>query len=298
MNIRSVLPLIGLLLVSCTTKEPADATSVTTTQNSQPTSTAATASTQASTTNPSPSSTSGVEAAPEPYVLEGIEGLIAVDGPQTETYDYDQITTAWASTAGLIDGFLVLNDVPAPISDAPEGDNVASRVDSPTGRLWLVTDNVESPALPSASRMMWWRDDGRLWIVSNFGVGTERLKELTLKIQAGTDGRPELSDDAMVLIGTDTVRELKVTRQSWDLDGHAISLRVSTGGLASQLSDVFAQTMSNYTVDGEAGYQFVRPDGQVTVIWPTTGEGTQWAKLDVAPQHAARVDEIVNALTR
>lgn len=40
--------------------------------------------------------------------------------------------------------------------------------------------------LTSATYVMWWCADGRLWIVSNYGLTPERLKELTLAVQPGS----------------------------------------------------------------------------------------------------------------
>ena len=94
---------------------------------------------------------------------------------------------------------------------------------------------------------MWWRDDGRLWIVSNYGLPPERLAALTLAIEAGPDGVPMLTDPSMRLVGTNTLDDYQAIRQDWTFNGQSLTLAITNGGLAQQLSDLTASSIVELT---------------------------------------------------
>ncbi len=233
------------------------------------------------------------------FTFKGLDGLVAVEDPQPrDSPGTDQRTTAWSTAGGVTDAFLVLADVPAGAVDSPECDCTATRIDSPTGRLWLVTDSVsEVPPPSSVSRTMWWRDDGRLWIVSNYGLGPERLTALTLEIQLGTDGTQMLADPSMTLVGTSSLDNYASVSQPWTFNGQNLSIAVTNGGLARQLDSLTARSIVAQTIAGTAGYKVTLLNGQVNLMWPTV-DPTYWGSVTSGPPLATSIDAIAAAVVR
>ena len=157
-------------------------------------------------------------------------------------------------------------------------------IDVPDGRGYLVTDNGadgKPMTLHSATRLMWWRDDGRLWVVSDYEVTPERLTQLTLEIQPGS-GLPYVIPSAgTTLVGFNTFESYESVRQDWSLDGAFLELAVTSGGLAQQLADVAAVSVVERTIAGAAGYAITLPNGQVNLMWPTAN-ADHWGSLIVA----------------
>jgi len=232
-----------------------------------------------------------------PFTLTGIDGLEPSGEPHPAGASaHDEMTIVWSSTAGVTDAFLVLRDVPAGPAQSPEGDVTAVSIDVPSGKAWLVTDNVREPPAPSsATRVVWWRDDRRLWLVSNYGLTAERLTALTLAIQPGSGLPWVLPDPSMTFVGFADSGFYESVRQDWSLDGSTLELTVTNGGLAQQLADVTPLSVNERTIAGASGYAITLPNGQVNLIWPAD-RSDHWAALLISPGLAGRVDEIAAAI--
>lgn len=140
---------------------------------------------------------------------------------------------------------------------------------------------LERPAPTSATRVMWWRSDGRLWIVSNFGVPPDRLGALALELQPGSGVPFVLPDPAVTFVGFSSLATYESARQSWNLDGSTIELAETTGGLAQQL-DVPIVDVAERTIAGAACYELTLANGQLNMIWPT-GDPDRWDSLIISP---------------
>lgn len=296
MSLRWAFSVVVLGLVACSSDAPGSrSTAAPSTPQATTASTATT--TQPTTTGPAQSTTT---AATGPvsltYTLAGLDGATPRGDAQLIRGDLNDETTAvWASERGVDDAFLMLRDVPAPSSTAPEGDNTATRIDAPSGEAWLVTDNgVGDPAPSSANRVMWWRADGRLWVVSNYGLTPERLVDLTLAIEPASGLPFVLPDSAMQFVGLSTRATYESARHEWDIDGSTLLLAVSNGGLAAQL-DVSATAITQRVLFDAPGYEIRLPNGQINLIWPT-GDDDRWGSMDISPPLASRVDEIAAAI--
>jgi hypothetical protein len=251
------------------------------------------------TTTTEPSTTTTTVSSPPPlkltYTLSGIEGLAPVgDQTVTDASGYTSLIAAWSTDAGVTDGYLFLYETEAPKANEPEGDMTSVSIEVPDGHAFLVTDNgFES--LTSASRIMWWRGDGRLWVVSNFGLTPERLTQLTLAIQPGSGLPYVLPDPAMTFVGFNTAKSYQSVGQDWTIDGVHLTLAATTGGLAQQLADQSPQSVEERTIVGKQGYVITRTNGQINLMWPTDN-ADRWASLTVSSALADRVDEIAAAI--
>lgn len=272
MRVR-LLPVVLLGLAACgsgssdsatptTSSTPSTAAPTPTTPVTSPTSTdqptppsSVPASTAASTTEPT------LASPPWDFTFGDVDGLVAVDAPHASDYPLDdEVTAVWATSKGITDGYMTLRDVKGGPATSPEGDVTATRIEAPAGEAWLVIDNVpDDPPPTSATRIMWWRDDGRVWIVSNFGLSPENLTTLALQIEAGPNGSYTLPDASMTLVGSASLASYQSMTQSWTLDGHNLSLTVANGGLAQQVSDLPVRDLAKYTVAGHAGYALPSP---------------------------------------
>jgi hypothetical protein len=217
------------------------------------------------------------------------------------------VTAVWATSKGITDGYMTLRDVKGGPATSPEGDVTATRIEAPSGEAWLVIDNVpDDPPPTSATRIMWWRDDGRVWIVSNFGLSPENLTTLALQIEAGPNGSYTLPDASMTLVGSASLASHQSMTQAWTLDGHNLSLTVANGGLAQQVSDLPVHAIAERTIAGHPGYALTLSNGQVNLIWPTDHEGW-WASIsskftlqsdDLSPEAVTLGLELDDALTK
>ncbi|MEP7115335.1 MAG: hypothetical protein ABI862_18880 [Ilumatobacteraceae bacterium] len=286
MRLRGLLPVIVLGLAACGSDSAGSAPTVSSADES--TSLASATSEAATTTATTPLSLT--------FTLEGVENLTPTDEPQMTRSSNDETRSVWSTTTGITDAFIVLHDGPAPQSTSPEGDVSAVPMDVPNGTAWLVTDIYPSgeSVPPSATRVMWWRSDGRLWVVSNFGLTPERLVELTLAIQPGSGLPFVLADPGMTFVGLSSLASFESARQDWTLDGSSVVIAVTNGGLAQQL-DVPIVSVAARTVSGSAGYEITLPNGQLNVIWPTD-DPDRWASLLVGPLLTSRVNEIASAI--
>ena len=237
-----------------------------------------------------------------PYTFTGIDGLVATNAPGSATLtnaNPDSLIIAWSATTGITDGFIVLNESrPASGATQPEGDMTSVPIDVPDGHAYLVTDNVadgQPMTLPGATRVMWWRDDGRVWTVSNYNVAPLRLTQLTLAIQPGSGLPYVLPADGTSLVGFNAPESYDSVTQEWSLDGSSLLLAVSTGGLAQQLADSTIVSVVARTIAGAAGFAITLPNGQVNLVWPTANPD-KWGSLIVGPSLVPRLDEIVAAI--
>ncbi|MEP7203027.1 MAG: hypothetical protein ABI894_10480 [Ilumatobacteraceae bacterium] len=252
-------------------------------------------------TSTAPTTTS-VPASPTlPYTLMGIDGVRAIDDPvAVDAGGATWLVVAWSGPTGITDGVVVLNESRDVIgATEPEGEVTSVPIDVPDGRAYLVTDNgVDGQPLasPSNTRLMWWRDDGRLWIASNFEVTPERLTRLTLAIQPGSGLPYVLPEAGTEFVGFSTSDSYESVRQGWSMGGSSLTLAVTTGGLAQQLADVTAVSVAERTIAGAAGYAFTLPNGQVNLAWPTA-HPDQWGSLLISPPLVPRLDEIAAAIT-
>jgi hypothetical protein len=232
------------------------------------------------------------------FTFAELDGLIPVDDPHvTDGIVSDEITTTWTSTHGVTDAYLVVRDIAAnPNIDSPEGDMTATPIDVPSGRAWLLTDNgVPEPPPSSATHIVWWRDDGRLWNVSNYGLTPDRLTTMTLAIESDEAGTLMLADPSMNFLGTNQLDAYQSISQSWTLDGHNLILAVTNGGLTQHLSDLPTTSITEHVIAGRDGYKVTRTNGQVELIWPTE-DPLWWASVTMQPSLAERADEIGNAV--
>jgi hypothetical protein len=261
---------------------------------------ATTATPDATSTTVTPSTTTTV---PVPstlnmtYTFSVFAGLSPVGDPQVfDVSGYTSLVAAWSSAGtGPTDAYLVLYETQASGTTEPEGDMTSVSIEVPDGHAYLVTDNG-AESLTSATRVMWWRGDGRLWTVTNFGLTPERLTELTLAIQPGSGLPYVLPDPAMTFVGFNTAGSYESIRQDWTLDGSHLVLAVTNGGLAQQLADQVPVSIVERTIAGKQGYAITRTNGQIDLLWPTDTPD-RWASLIVGPPLADRVDEIVAAIT-
>jgi hypothetical protein len=206
------------------------------------------------------------------------------------------VTAVWATSKGITDGYMTLRDVNGGPATSPEGDVTATRIEAPTGEAWLVIDNVpDDPPPTSATRIMWWRDDGRVWIVSNFGLNQENLTTLALQIEAGPNGSYTLPDASMTLVGSASLANHQSMTQAWTLDGHNLSLTVANGGLAQQVSDLPVHAIAERTIASHPGYALTLSNGQVNLIWPTDHAGW-WVSIAGEPVLADRSDDLASAI--
>ncbi len=236
-----------------------------------------------------------------PYTFTGIDGLTAVGDPvATDAGGFRSMLSAWTGPTGITDGYLLLIELPEAIgASEPEGDVTSVPIDVPDGHAYLVTANGadgQPMTLTSATRLMWWRDDGRQWIVSNYNVTPERLTQLTLAIQPGSGLPYVLPEAGTTFVGFSASESYESVGQQWSLDGSNLTLAVTTGGLAQQLADVTAVSVVERTICGAAGYAITLPNGQVKLAWPTANPD-QWASLIVSAPLVPRLDEIIAAIT-
>ena len=283
----AIIIVVGLIVVTRASDDDSVAPS-----GSSPTSTSAPATTitaAPATTAPTPAPLALT------YTLIGFDGLAPIEVPSlTHVSSFTSLIAAWSTSLGVTDGFLVLTETQAPIATSPEGDVTSVSIDVPEGHAYLVTDNgFES--LSSATRVMWWRDDGRLWVVSNFGLTPERLMALTLAIQPGSGLPYVLPDPAMTFIGFNTAESYQSVRQDWTIDGQSLELGVATGGLAQQLADVTPVSVAERRIAGAQGYAITLTNGQVNLAWPT-GDADRWGSLRINPALAGRIDLIAAAI--
>lgn len=236
------------------------------------------------------------------YTLTGIDGLAATGDPAVNDSagGPSSLVSAWTGPNGITESFIALTEVRGSTgATEPEGDNTSVSIDVPDGRGYLVTDNGadgKPMTLHSATRLMWWRDDGRLWVVSNYEVTPERLTQLTLAIQPGS-GLPYVIPSAgTTFVGFNTSESYESVRQDWSLDGAFLELAVTSGGLAQQLADVAAVSVVERTIAGAAGYAITLSNAQVNLMWPTAN-ADHWGSLIVAAPLVPRLDEIVAAIT-
>jgi hypothetical protein len=290
MSLARVLPLVVLGLASCGSDRSNTGAS------DSPSTTSAAPTTPAASTVGSTDPTTTI-AASMSFTFDGLEGLVAVDDPQLhDDPNSDSTTTMWSSANGILESYLTLRDVPAPAHESPEGDVSTTPIETPRGHAVLVTDNgLPDPPPSSAIRVMWWRGDGRLWIISTYGLTTERLTELALAIEPGPDGTPALTDPSMTLVGFSTSAAYQSILQQWTLDGHNLTLAVTNGGLTQQLSDLPVTSIEEQVIAGTAGYKITLPNAQVNLIWPTDNPDL-WASIAVSPTISDRIDEIADAV--
>lgn len=285
-----VVIVVGLIVVtrpaddSVAPSGSADATTVA----PSTTSTTSTTSTPSTTATPAPLSLA--------YTLSGVEGLASSGNPErTDASGDTSLVAAWSAAGGISNGYLVLSDTQAPVATSPEGDVTSGSLDVPDGHAFVVTDNGFE-TLTSATRIMWWRADGRLWIVSNFGLTPARLTALTLAIQPGSGLPYVLADPSMAFVGFNTSESFESITQDWMLDGSHLTLAATTGGLAQQLAGVSPQSIVERTVAGVPGYAITLTNGQVNLAWPTDNPD-HWGSLIISAPLAERIDEIVAAIT-
>ncbi len=225
-----------------------------------------------------------------------MEGLASSGNPErTDASGDTSLVAAWSAAGGISNGYLVLSDTQAPVATSPEGDVTSGSLDVPDGHAFVVTDNGFE-TLTSATRIMWWRADGRLWIVSNFGLTPARLTALTLAIQPGSGLPYVLADPSMAFVGFNTSESFESITQDWMLDGSHLTLAATTGGLAQQLAGVSPQSIVERTVAGVPGYAITLTNGQVNLAWPTDNPD-HWGSLIISAPLAERIDEIVAAIT-
>jgi hypothetical protein len=239
-----------------------------------------------------------------PYTLTGIDGLAATNSPGSATLTNadgpTSLIIAWSATTGIADGFIVLNETrPATGATEPEGDVTSVPLDVPDGHAYLVTANGadgQPMTLPGATQVMWWHDDGRRWIVSNYNFAPVRLSQLTLEIQPGSGLPYVLPDAGTSLVGFNAPESYDSVVQEWSLGGSSLVLAVSTGGLAQQLADTTIVSVVPRTIAGVSGYAITLPNAQVNLVWPTA-DPDKWGSLIVAPALFPRLDEIAAAIT-
>jgi hypothetical protein len=236
-----------------------------------------------------------------PYTLTGVDGLIATEDPaMSATGTAETLVIAWSVATGITDGYLALFELPESIgAGVPEGDVTSVPIDVPDGRGYLVTANGadgQPMALPSATRLMWWRGDGRLWQVSNYNLAPERVTQLTLAIQPGSGLPYVLPDPAMTFVSFNTAGSYESVQQEWALDGSTLALAVTSGGLAQQIADPTAVSVVERTIAGASGYAITLPGGTVILTWPTANPD-QWGSLIVSALLLPRLDEIIAAIS-
>jgi hypothetical protein len=138
---------------------------------------------------------------PMSFTFSDLDGLMALDEPQLDDLPcHDAMTTAWSSIDSVTDAYLVVKDVPAtlPVGSA-EGAITMTPLIAPSGHAWLAVDNgVSAPPPSSATHIMSWRDDDRLWIISSCGMAPDQMTDLTLAIEQQDDGELTLPNPSSV----------------------------------------------------------------------------------------------------
>jgi len=227
--------------------------------------------------------------------LAGLEGLtLAGDQQRIRVNGSDDMITLWSGLDGIQASYLKLLVAPVPGSSGPEGNISATPIAVPSGTAWLVTDNGDTASV--TSRIMWWRSDGRLWVVTQHGLTPERLTALTLTIQEGSGLPYVLPDPSMKFVLTAGPEDPDAIRQDWTLAGAHVMLELATPGLVHLLNGAETSIVSR-VVRGQPGYAITLGNGQIDVTWPSGGQSGSWFALFISPPLASRIDEIINAIT-
>jgi hypothetical protein len=244
--------------------------------------------------------------------LEGLGGLTATteeDEVTTGPFGGDQVRTLWLPVDGDATGqWVVLNDTEAPAAQSPEGEVNATPIDLGSGDAYIVRDMASSFSF--GGRVMWWRPDGRLWVLTGNGLTDDELVELAGSLVPGS-GVPHVLDDPRYEFSgfalLDQYRSVSRTHQIGDTatgTPRSVVLSVTNGGLVQQLADSVPTSIEPVTVLGTDGYRMTLVNGQTDVIWPVSDEtrvgGTDdapvWYRLTISSDLADRVDELIAAV--
>ena len=227
--------------------------------------------------------------------LAGLEGLtLAGDQQRIRVNGSEDAITLWSGVDGIQASYLKLLVAPVPGFSGPEGNISATPIAVPSGTAWLVADNGDTASL--TSRIMWWRNDGRLWVVTQHGLSPERLTALTLTIQQNSGLPYVLPDPSMKFVLTAGPEDPDAIRQDWTLAGSHVMLELATPGLVHLLNGA-ETSIAARTVRGQPGYAITLGNGQIDVTWPSGGQSSSWFALYISPPLASRANEIINAIT-
>jgi hypothetical protein len=231
------------------------------------------------------------------FTFSDLDGLMALDEPQLDDFPpHDSTLTAWSSMNGVTDSYLVVRDVPATLpAGSAEGDITMKPMTAPSGQAWLAVDNgVSDPPPSSATHIMWWRDDGRLWIISSYGMAPDQMTDLTFAIEQHGGGALTLAEPSMIPMGTSSLETSESLRQQWSLDGQPLDLVLSNGGLVEQL-DLPVRSIVEHQIADRAGYKITLSNGQVNLAWPTD-DPAWWGSVTSGPALAPRIDAVAAAI--
>jgi hypothetical protein len=230
------------------------------------------------------------------FTFNELDGLVKLGEPQVDDFPrQDSQLTAWSSIGGVVDAYLAVRDIPATLPPgSPEGDITMTPISAPSGHAWLAIDNgVSDPPPSSATHIMWWRDDGRLWIISSYGMTSDQMTDLTFAIEQ-EDGELTLAEPSMLPVGASSLQTSEELRQHWSLDGQPLDLVLSNGGLVEQL-DLPVRSIVEHQIADRAGYKITLSNGQINLAWPTDDAGW-WASVTSGPALAARIDDVAAAI--
>jgi hypothetical protein len=231
------------------------------------------------------------------FTFSDLDGLVKLGEPQVDDFPrHDANLTAWSSIDGVDDAYLVVRDSPATLPPgSPEGDITMTPITAPSGHAWLAVDNgVSDPPPSTATHVMWWRDDGRLWIISSYGMTSDQMTDLTFAIEQEDDGALTLAEPSMLPVGASSLETDEALRQHWSLDGQPLDLVLSNAGLVEQL-DLPVRSIVEHQIADRAGYKIMLSNGQVDLAWPTD-DPAWWASVTSGPALAPRIDAVAAAI--
>lgn len=234
-----------------------------------------------------------------PYTLADMPGLKRLgEAPIADSMpNPGHLTMVWAGPGGLFESFVVLHEEPAEAPSTPCPTDPCEEFPVPTGEAWMLT-HPTSDGQPHFE-VMWWRE-GVLWTIRQYGLTAPQLQEAALAILPGSGLPYVLPLDGYEFVGM--VGTWESTFSQWTLDGLPLTLAVTSGGVAQQLSLNSYEALNVRMISGVSGYEMWLVGGGIRLAWPVPVEPTdssndRWMSVMIPSELVGRVDEIIAAIT-
>jgi hypothetical protein len=223
---------------------------------------------------------------------------------ETRTFDADGggFTQSWvvtrpndASALGVLDIRVRYDDDGLGATADPDA---YAPVAAPQGSAWLANDPTDTSGL----HLVWQRDDGTVWWVSQIGMidpstgGAAGFAEYVFNVQRGTFNDLLNNPDERAEWVRATPDNPRVERsQNYAVGDRSagVVLAVTSAPLLSLLAGT--RDITEVAVAGNRGWTGTRPDGEVTVVWLIDPDW--WGLLRISPLLGDRVDEILESVT-